>query len=175
MSDRSPDAGPRGARPADLTFLPADPTVPPATELLAEMRVELNQLYGAIDRLDHPALDPDEISPPTGTFLVGWTGGRAVAGGGVRDLSHVGAPGVRTAEIKRMFVRPAYRGRGVAGALLAALEDAARRLGYQAVRLDTGPRQPHAERLYRRAGYVEVPAYNDNPYAVFWGEKRLDG
>ena len=40
-------------------------------------------------------------------------------------------------------------------------------------RLDTGPKQVHAQRLYRAAGYEEVPPYNDNPFACFWGEKRL--
>ena len=72
-----------------------------------------------------------------------------------------------------MYVRPAARSRGVATALLAALEDTAVSLGYTAVRLDTGPKQVHAQRLYRAAGYVDVPPYNDNPFACFWGEKRL--
>ncbi len=72
-----------------------------------------------------------------------------------------------------MYVHPAARSRGVAAALLAALEETARSLGYEAVRLDTGPKQVHALRMYRRAGYVEVPPYNDNPFACFWGEKRL--
>jgi GNAT superfamily N-acetyltransferase len=77
------------------------------------------------------------------------------------------------AEIKRMYVLPAARSRGVAAALLVALEDAARAQGYGVVRLDTGPKQVHAQRLYRAAGYKDVPPYNDNPFACFWGEKRL--
>ncbi len=76
-------------------------------------------------------------------------------------------------EIKRMFVRPAARSRGVAGALLEALEATARSLGYRRVRLDTGPKQVHAIRLYQRAGYVPIDPYNDNPFASFWGEKEL--
>jgi GNAT superfamily N-acetyltransferase len=91
-----------------------------------------------------------------------------VAGGGLRRLDQ----GV--AEIKRMFVRPAARSRGVARLLLQALEDEAQALGYVAVRLDTGPKQVHGLALYRSAGYVDVPPYNDNPFACFWGEKRLD-
>jgi GNAT superfamily N-acetyltransferase len=77
------------------------------------------------------------------------------------------------AEIKRMYVRPPARSQGVAAELLAALEATARDLGYEAVRLDTGPKQVHALRLYRGAGYREVEPYNDTPFACFWGEKAL--
>jgi GNAT superfamily N-acetyltransferase len=149
-------------------FVAHDPELPPASELLAEMAVELNEMYGTPSRLDVPALAPSELRAPDGTFLVGWEGQVAVAGGGVRRLDD----GV--AEIKRMFVRPAARSRGIAGQLLTALEDAARALGYRRVRLDTGPKQAHAEKLYRRAGFAPVAPYNDNPYASFWGEKELD-
>ena len=149
-------------------FVACDPEEPPASELLAEMAVELNEMYGTPSRLDLPALAPSELRAPDGTYLVGWEGQVAVAGGGVRRIDD----GV--AEIKRMFVRPAARSRGVAGELLAALEGAARALGYRTVRLDTGPKQEHAERLYRRAGFAPIGPYNDNPYASFWGEKDLD-
>ena len=72
-----------------------------------------------------------------------------------------------------MYVRPPARARGVAAALLEALEDQAFALGYRAVRLDTGPKQVHALRLYRGAGFVEVEPYNDNPFACYWAEKVL--
>ena len=149
-------------------FVACDPEEPPASELLAEMAVELNELYERADRLDLPVLLPAELRAPVGTYLVGWEGQVGVAGGGVRRIDD----GV--AEIKRMFVRPAARSRGVAGELLTALEGAARALGCRTVRLDTGPKQEHAERLYRRAGFVPIEPYNDNPYASFWGEKDLD-
>jgi GNAT superfamily N-acetyltransferase len=77
------------------------------------------------------------------------------------------------AEIKRMYVRPEARSRGVAAALLRTLEEAAAVLGYARTRLDTGPKQVTAQRLYRAAGYAEIAPYNDNPFACFWGEKRL--
>jgi len=73
-----------------------------------------------------------------------------------------------------MLQRLVTLSRGVAGELLTALEDAAHALGYRRVRLDTGPKQAHAEKLYRRAGFAPVAPYNDNPYASFWGEKDLD-
>jgi GNAT superfamily N-acetyltransferase len=131
------------------------------------MRSELNEAYETFDRLDNPPLAPAELRLPEGGYYVGREGTDVVAGGGVRRL------GDGVAEIKRMYVCPHARSRGVAAALLRTLEDAARSLGYMSVRLDTGPKQVHAQRLYRNAGYLEVPAYNDNPFACFWGEKTL--
>ena len=150
-------------------FSLCDPEVPPASDLLAEMAVELIAMYEDFRRLDKPALVPAELRAPGGAYLVGTDGELAVAGGGLRGLSE----GV--AEIKRMFVRPAARSRGVAGELLAALEDTARSLGYRVVRLDTGPKQVHAQSLYRRAGFIDIEPYNDNPFACYWGEKQLAG
>jgi GNAT superfamily N-acetyltransferase len=158
---------PRTGDPGAVRFERCDPEEAPASELLAAMRAELNDVYETFSRLDNPPLAPAELRAPGGAYVVGYEGSAAVAGGGVRRLSE----GV--GEIKRMYVCPAARSRGVAAALLAALEGTARSLGYEAVRLDTGPKQVHALRMYRRAGYVEVPPYNDNPFACFWGEKRL--
>lgn len=150
-----------------IRFERCDPEQAPASDLLAEMRVELNDVYESFNRLDNPPLSPEELRGPGGAYVVGYEGSDAVAGGGLRHLDE----GV--AEIKRMFVRPVARSRGVARELLAALEEAARELGYARVRLDTGPKQIHGLALYRSAGYVDVPPYNDNPFACFWGEKTL--
>jgi GNAT superfamily N-acetyltransferase len=150
-----------------LRLARCDPEEPPASELLAAMREELNDTYETFSRLDNPPLAPEELRPPGGSYLVAYDGEHSVAGGGLRRL----ADGV--AEIKRMYVRPAARSRGVARALLVALEEDARSLGYAVVRLDTGPKQVHALALYRSVGYVDVPPYNDNPFACFWGEKPL--
>jgi GNAT superfamily N-acetyltransferase len=139
----------------------------PGRELLAAMVATLEELYAGRDVRPGPTATPEEMAPPGGAFLVGYDGERPVACGGVRRLED------GLAEIKRMYVVPGARGRGIARALLSALEDAARELGYDRVRLDTGPRQPHARALYESAGYAEVPDYNGNPYAFFWGEKRL--
>ncbi|HTW12702.1 MAG TPA: GNAT family N-acetyltransferase, partial [Solirubrobacteraceae bacterium] len=76
-------------------------------------------------------------------------------------------------EIKRMYVAPEVRRRGVAGALLQALEDRARAEGYLVAKLDTGPRQPHAQRIYEAAGYERTDNFNGNPVAAFHGAKRL--
>ncbi len=107
------------------------------------MREELNDTYETFSRLDNPPLVPQELRPPRGSYLVAYEGEQPVAGGGLRHL----ADGV--AEIKRMYVCPEARSRGVARALLVALEEDARSLGYGVVRLDTGPKQVHALALYR--------------------------
>jgi GNAT superfamily N-acetyltransferase len=150
-----------------VRFVECDPEEPPASELLGEMAAELNAMYWSTSRLDLPKLEPFELRPPDGIYLVGWEGEAAVAGGGLRHLDD------GLAEVKRMFVRPAARSRGIAGALLAALEGEARSLGYDRLWLDTGPKQVHAIRLYTGAGFVPVEPYNDNPFACFWGEKDL--
>ena len=90
-----------------------------------------------------------------------------MAGGGVKRLDD------DACEIKRMYVVPEARGRGLARRLLDELEDAARGLGYRIARLDTGPQQPHAQRLYESAGYAAIGNFNANPFASFWGEKAL--
>ncbi len=151
----------------EVLFSALDPKEEPASSLLAAMTEEMQSLYGKVDRLDRPRLDPAELEEPDGVYLVGRSGPRPVAGGGVRRLG----PGI--GEVKRMYVCPDLRSRGVAGALLDALERWAGQAGYLALRLDTGPLQPHARSLYERAGYRPVAPYNDNPYAAFWGEKEL--
>ncbi len=105
---------------------------------------------------------------PVGIFLVGFDeSGAAVCAGGVKDL------GGGACEIKRMYVVPEARNDGRGRELLEALEDAARKLGYEQVRLDTGPRQPYSQRMYRKAGYEPIENFNGNPIATFFGEKRL--
>ena len=145
-----------------------DPAVPPASELVEAMVAELVPLYGRIDVPNAPSAGPEDFSAARGgAFLVGFADGEPVCGGGIKRLED----GV--CEIKRMYVVPAARGSGLAAQLLRALEEHARELGYQRVRLDTGPRQPHAERMYRAAGYEEIGNFNANPFASFWGEKEL--
>jgi GNAT superfamily N-acetyltransferase len=139
--------------------------------LVAAMIDEMRELYDGLDLLapDMPAAGAAEMGPPGGTFLVGYRDGEAVCGGGIKWLPD------GTCEIKRMYVVPGARGQGVARALLRALEDAARGLGYDVVRLDTGPRQPHARGLYESEGYASIANFNGNPVATFFGEKRLSG
>jgi GNAT superfamily N-acetyltransferase len=141
-------------------------TEPLALELVAAMFAEVGEMYEP-GLPKGPTAHPEELSPPHGGFVVLTEDGRPVAGGGVKRLDD------RTCEIKRMYVVPDARGRGVGRELLAALESLARDLDYAVARLDTGAKQPGARRMYERAGYVAVPDYNGNPYAAYWGEKGL--
>jgi GNAT superfamily N-acetyltransferase len=150
----------------EIDFRSVDPAVPPASDLLAAMEAEMVALYHET-MVQMPPAGPADFAPPDGAYLVGFADGEPVCGGGFKRLPD-GA-----AEIKRMYVVPAARRRGVARRLLVALEEVARERGYGVVRLDTGPRQPHAKALYLASGYVEVGNYNSNPYAAYWGEKRL--
>ena len=72
-----------------------------------------------------------------------------------------------------MYVTPEHRGAGLSRWMLGALEEEARGFGYRRIRLETGVHQHEALGLYRSAGYVEVPAYNENPKADLWFERTL--
>lgn len=114
--------------------------------------------------VDEPS---DDLVPPTGLLLAASYDGEVGGCGGFRVLS----PGV--AELTRVFLRPALRGRGGSVALLTAIERAAVAAGLTTARLDTRRDLVEARRLYAGNGYVEIPAYNDSPYADHWFEKRL--
>jgi GNAT superfamily N-acetyltransferase len=114
-----------------------------------------------------PSARPEEFVPPLGRFLIAYSGKRPVACGGVKCLDDT------TGEVKRLYVVPDARGRGVGRRLLRALEDAAVEFGRRRVRLDTGDQQPDALGLFRAAGYREIPDYNANPCASYWFEKPL--
>lgn len=140
---------------------------PAARELVAALEAELGERYGPMTPDRTSTVSGDEMAPPGGVYVVVVEDGRAVAGGGVRRLSD----GV--AEVKRMYVVPELRGRGHGRRLLDALEQAAAELGYTRARLDTAEPQAVALAMYRSAGYREIPDYNGNRYATFWGEKTL--
>jgi GNAT superfamily N-acetyltransferase len=138
--------------------------------LAQAMRDEIAIMYDGLD-LDGdtmPKAGPEELSPPGGAFMVGYVDDRPVCCGGVKRLDE------RICEIKKMFIVTERRGQGIARALLRALEDEARRLGYETARLDTGPKQLNARGLYESEGYLEIEDFNGNPVAAFWGEKPLD-
>jgi len=138
-------------------------TSPVAVALIQALNSELAARYpepGAT----HFRLDPDEVAPGAGVFVVARIGGRAVGCGALRCLREpalVRELGEAVGELKRMYVAPEMRGHGIGRALLARLEDEARALGLTRLVLETGTRQAEALALYRSAGYVAIPAYGE--------------
>jgi GNAT superfamily N-acetyltransferase len=110
---------------------------------------------------------PPELAGPNGVLLLARVDGEPAGLGGVRYLD------TDAAEVKTMFVSPAYRGQGVARAILVELEQIAREYGCLRTQLDTSDYLTSAVALYRAAGYHEVPPYNDNPKADLWFERPL--
>jgi GNAT superfamily N-acetyltransferase len=140
-----------------LTIAPTSYDDPLVRRLDAEVQQEYVERYGGPDET---AVESDEFAPPGGVFLVGWVGDRPVATGGLRRHD------AESAEVKRMFVPKAERGRGYARAMLAALEERARGLGYRRVVLETGAAQPEAIALYESSGYQRIAGfghYRDSP------------
>ena len=128
---------------------------PDSLRLIVALDDLLNGLY--VIENNFLEVSADEFEAGHGTFLVAREAGIAVGCGGVRLISP------EVAEVKRMFVVPATRRRGIAALILAALEEWAVQAGADKVVLETGFRQPTAMRLYERVGYVEVPGLG--PYA----------
>ncbi|HEY0717558.1 MAG TPA: GNAT family N-acetyltransferase [Streptosporangiaceae bacterium] len=122
---------------------------PDASRLIAEVQQEYVVRYGGRD--DTP-VDPAEFSPPAGIFLVGYLDGVPVASGGWRSHG-------TDAEIKRMYVAPAARSRGLARLMLAELERTAAAAGHQRIILESGYRQPEAVALYRSSGYTPIAPF----------------
>ena len=137
-----------------LTFKAMPAGEPPASDLLAALLAELYAMYGPVDGPDMPSATPADFAPPRGTFLVGFdAGGAPVCCGGVKGL------GDGAAEIKRMYVVPELRGRGLARTVLAELERTAAAAGHDVLVLETGLRQPEAIALYASSGYAPIPDF----------------
>lgn len=136
---------------------------PDAERLIEEVQGEYVVRYGSRD--DSP-VSPLDFDPPTGSFYVGYAGGRPVATGAWRRSTVEAFGTTVTAEIKRMYVVASARGAGHARAMLAHLERSAREAGAEALVLETGLRQPEAISLYETSGYTSVPGfgyYRDAP------------
>ena len=130
---------------------------PDAMAMINAVQGEYVLRYGGEDETP---LDPAMFDPPRGSFFVGYLDGRPAASGAWRRREDVEALGsTRTAEIKRMYVAPAARGRGLARAMLAHLERTAFEAGASVSILETGTLQPEAIALYESSGYVEVPKF----------------
>jgi pimeloyl-ACP methyl ester carboxylesterase/GNAT superfamily N-acetyltransferase len=140
---------------------------PVSAALVSEYVAEIKHMYPEWTPDVPPRMDADDVEPPSGRWLVAYRDGQAVGCAGLKRIDR------QTAEIKRIYVAPTARGAGVARALLTRLEQTARVIGYERVRLDTGARQQASVGLFSSSGYEPIADYNGNPVASFWFEKRL--
>src|SRR5580704_114226 len=151
---------------AEITHV--DPEHPDAQRCLAEYVAELNRRSerGFDPTVGATAL-PHEVRPPAGQFFVAYLHGEAIGCGAVKH--HADAP----AEIKRMWIAPRARGLGLGRRLLEKLEACALASGARVAHIETSAVLAEAIALYRSAGWVEVPPFNDEPFADHWFEKQL--
>lgn len=150
-----------------LELIVVDPAEPRAREAMQryfeELAARFPNGFDPGDALDAVA----SYRVPDGAFVVAVRGDELLGCGAVQHLD------ASTSEIKRMWVSPAARGAGLGRRLLAHLESLAAAAGRRSVVLDTNRTLTEAIAMYGRAGYVEVDAYNDNPYAERWFRKSL--
>lgn len=106
------------------------------------------------DELTHPAR---KYAPPHGRLYLVCVGSTPVGCAALKALDDT------RCEMKRLYVRPEYRGQGIARALVHQLMQEARVAGYRQMVLDTFPFLPEAITLYKREGFYEIERYNDNP------------
>ncbi len=153
---------------ASVEIRPADPEHADARYCLAEYVAELNRrsTRGFDPSVGATAL-PHEVRPPAGQFFVIYLHGEPIGCGAVKH--HAEAP----AEIKRMWIAPHARGLGLGRRLLERLEACALAAGASVAHIETGAVLTEALALYRSTGWVEVPRFNDEPFADHWLEKAL--
>lgn len=148
---------------------PVDPESTEARSCVHEYFAELHERFpGGFDPGQSLPADADDLRPPRGVMLVAFLHGEAVGCGALK------LHGDEPAEIKRMWVSPISRGLGVGRLLLRSLERHALDAGARVANLETNRALVEAISMYRREGYEEVPAFNDDPYAHHWFTKRLD-
>lgn len=151
-----------------VSFAVEDPDSDDARGCFMQYFAELNARFDAgFDPDNSLPADARELRHPQGALIMARLHGEPV--GCVALKFHGPAP----CELKRMWVSPSARGLGLGRRLIAQAETQARQHGARSVRLETNRALSEAIRLYRQAGYVEVAAFSDEPYAHHWFEKRL--
>ena len=145
-----------------------DPEHPDARQCLRSYFAELERRSGVtFDPTVGSTAEPHELRPPAGEIVVAYLRAEPVACGA---LKHFGGA---VSDLKRMWVAESARGLGLGRRLLGELEARAAQAGTRTLRLETNGTLAEAIALYRSAGYREVPAFNDEPFAHHWFEKRL--
>ncbi|HEU0002740.1 MAG TPA: helix-turn-helix domain-containing GNAT family N-acetyltransferase [Ktedonobacteraceae bacterium] len=146
----------------------ADPTSQDARWCIEQYFTELGERFEAgFDPTLGISAHPHELTPPAGLLLIARLREEPVGCGALKF--HENAVG----ELKRMWVAPRARGLGLGRRMLLALEHEAREAGMTVLHLETNHTLVEAIELYRHSGYQEVAAFNDEPYAHHWFEKRL--
>ena len=146
-------------------------TTPDDLDLAREMWREYARVVD--DPAWFPGFEPElaelgtTYAPPGGTFLLAWEGNDLAACGALRRLDD------DSSEIRRVFVRPRFRGRGLARTISMSLMGEARRIGYATVKLDVPPKLSEGLKLYQSLGFSEIPAYAGQPAGAICLEARV--
>jgi DNA-binding MarR family transcriptional regulator/GNAT superfamily N-acetyltransferase len=147
-----------------------DPDHPLAQFCLSQYFAELDGRFETgFDPTGSLPADADEMRVPAGVFLLATLRGEPIGCGALKFH------GRQPTELKRMWVTPSSRGLGVGRRLLTELERHAVEHGTRAIRLETNRSLVEAVAMYRSAGYREVDAFNNEPYADDWFEKHFVG
>jgi DNA-binding MarR family transcriptional regulator/GNAT superfamily N-acetyltransferase len=153
---------------AAVDFRSVDPNHPDARQCFRAYFAELDgRSESGFDPAAGISAEPHELTPPAGCLLIAYLHAEPVGCGAVKH--HADAP----SEIKRMWISASARGLGIGRRMLAELERLAAESGASTARLETNRALVEAIALYRSAGYREVPAFNDEPFADHWFEKKL--
>ena len=153
--------------PMPATMAAERPDTPDAELLIAELEAQLDPLYPRASR--HGLSIRQLLDQDVAFFVLRWHGQPAGCGG-------VKLVGADYGEIKRMYVRPACRGQGLATLMLQHLAEHARARGVGRLRLETGIHQHAAIGLYERIGFYRIPPfgeYTDDPLSLYY-ERLVD-
>jgi len=150
-----------------VQYKPADATSAEAQHLFGEIGKEMTTLYGEDVGGDFVV---DDVQGGRGLFIIAYTAdGEAIGCGALRPVTQT------QAEVKRVYVRPQGRGKGIAKGIMDVIEQHALDLGYTHIKLETGTLQPAAVHIYETRGYERIPCYGkyaDDPLSVCF-EKAL--
>jgi DNA-binding MarR family transcriptional regulator len=153
---------------ATVAIAPIDPSDHQAQQCLRAYFTELNRRFDAgFDPSLSISADDDELRPPAGLLVLARLRGKPIGCGALKFTNGQGA------DVKRMWVAESARGLGVGRRILTELEQCAATSGVHTLRLETNSTLVEAVSLYRSAGYAEVPAFSDEPYAHHWFEKHI--
>ena len=157
-----------------VTICRKHPATEAASQLIAELDAYLSPLYPQESQHGYSI---EKLVEQGVEFFVLYDNGEPAGCGGVQFFDACHEPGGAYGELKRMYVRDEFRGRGFGRRLLEHLERLATDKGVTTMRLETGTRQPEAVGLYEKAGYYRIPPFGDywdDPVSLCY-EKRLGG